>query len=175
MRLRRILLALPIACLSLAMAVVAVAGCGASGGNGAERIPTATAIVATITMSSSPSPGDPTGATWTLTGMLVDGVTWSGAVPGGRAITLQFRPDLSQLIGNAGCNSYDANYTLSGDALHVIAVEQTQIGCSPPVVTEENTYLAALLRVERFAVSAGGDTLTLSSNDGQVHLTYRRS
>jgi heat shock protein HslJ len=169
MLLRILRFALPIACVSL---VLATAGCRASE---TDRATSGTPIVPTVTTPSPPSPGDPTGVTWTLTGMLVDGIELPGSVPGGHAITLRFRPDLGQLIGNAGCNGYGAPYTLSGNALHLIGLGQTELGCAQPVVAEENAYLAALLRVGRFAIADGGDTLTLSSNDGRVQLTYRKS
>jgi heat shock protein HslJ len=155
--------------------VLDLVGCAVPASSRASTTQAASGTSNTATATTTPTPGDPTGVTWTLTGMLVDGATWPGSAPGGRAITLQFRTDLGQLIGNAGCNGYGAPYTLTGDAVHVHGVGQTLIACGAAVDAEETAYLDALQRVGRFALSSDGSTLTLSSDDGQVQLTYRRS
>jgi heat shock protein HslJ len=159
----------------LVVLVLALVGCAVSASSRASTSQPASGTPNTATATTTPTPGDPIGPTWTLTGMLVDGGTWPSSAPGGHAITLQFRTDLGQLIGNAGCNGYGAPYTLTGDALHVHGVGQTLIACGTAVDAEETAYLDALQRVERFALSSDGSTLILSSDDGRVQLTYRRS
>jgi heat shock protein HslJ len=134
------------------------------------------AIVGTIAFAARPSTPGASGASvsltqasWTLTRLLVDGKE-QPLVPG-RAPTLQFRTHDGTIVGTDGCNSYFGPYTLQGERLHLGELGQTLVGClEAGVGQQENTYMSALRRVTR--VQVAGATLTLSSDDGAVQLTF---
>jgi heat shock protein HslJ len=114
--------------------------------------------------------------TWTLTRLVVDGRE-QPLVPG-RAPTLHFGPHADKFYGTGGCNSYGGTYTFVGPsttsatAILFSSFSFTQVRCIPAAVTDqENAYLQALSRVKRLHVD--GNTLTLTSTDGSVQLTFR--
>jgi heat shock protein HslJ len=114
-----------------------------------------------------------THTTWALTRLVVDGREQQ-LVPG-RAPTLVFGPfngHYNGIHGSSGCNGFGGTYTLSGNALHLSGMSYTNVYCLPGTLMEqEDTYFQALMRVERYHVD--GDTLTLTSADGRVQLTFR--
>jgi heat shock protein HslJ len=142
---------------------IALAACGTS-----ARVASGIPVVTTTTPTSGAA-GDVTHSAWILTQMIVDGVAQQ--VVAGRAPTLSFHPQDGTLLGNAGCNAYSADYTLAGDTLGLDHMAQTQALCMQPVVEQENAYLHAFWRVTRLHLA--NDTLTLSSSDGTVQLTFR--
>ncbi|HEV2461730.1 MAG TPA: META domain-containing protein, partial [Ktedonobacterales bacterium] len=129
-----------------------------------------------VTLGGKPTPPAPTQTanltqtTWTLTRLVVDGREQQ-LVPR-RAPTLHFGPPVGQLSGTGSCNSYSSAYTLAGDTLHLSGLSVTQARClSTALMEQEDAYFRALPRVERYHVDA--NTLTLTSADGSVQLTFR--
>jgi heat shock protein HslJ len=78
------------------------------------------------------------------------------------------------LTGSAGCNPYRAGYTTDGGAITIEAPVATKKACTAPdgVMEQEQAYLAALPRAERYRVE--GQQLTLLAADGTIVATYRR-
>jgi heat shock protein HslJ len=119
---------------------------------------------------------NPAQTTWTLTRLVVDGREQQ-LVPG-RAPTLHFGPHATQFYGTGGCNSYGGTDTFvgpattSGTALLFSSLYFTQARCLPAaLMDQESAYFRALQGVKRVRVD--GNTLTLTSTDGSVQLTFR--
>ncbi|MGO8947780.1 MAG: META domain-containing protein [Ktedonobacterales bacterium] len=117
-----------------------------------------------------------THTTWTLTRLMVAGHE-QPLVPG-HAPTLHFGPFNGQIYGirgTGGCNGYGGTYALAGNTLHVSSLYyQTQRACEVGGVLltpQESAYIQALLRVTGYHLD--GNTLTLTSADGSVQLTFR--
>jgi heat shock protein HslJ len=92
----------------------------------------------------------------------------------GHAPTLHIGPvngqgQIDGIYGNGGCNDYDGTYTLSGDTIHLSMRGYTQMFCD--ATDEENAYFRVLGGIKRYHVE--GNTLTLTSADGSVQLTFR--
>lgn len=107
----------------------------------------------------------------------LEGTTWSlqslngeALIPGSE-ITAQFGEE--QILGNAGCNSYQANYEQSGNELTVLDFVSTEVFCEDPegVMDQEGEYMALMLQVDRFEIQ--DDQLTLSASDGET-LVFQR-
>jgi heat shock protein HslJ len=77
------------------------------------------------------------------------------------------------LTGSAGCNTYQASYTTSRDALTIRAPSSTNKSCDSPsgVMEQEQRYLAGLPSVATFTVA--GPFLQLFTHDGAVFAIYR--
>jgi heat shock protein HslJ len=91
-----------------------------------------------------------------------------------RAPTLRFGPHAGQLSGEGGCNSYGGEYTVAGKTLHINSLYFTQVACiGAGLIEQESDYFQALPRVARYHLD--GNTLTLTSDDGSVQLTFRAS
>lgn len=77
--------------------------------------------------------------------------------------------EASELAGDAGCNTYSAEYTLDGDRITVGEVVSTDMACEPAEVMDaEQAYLDALEQVERATLE--GDELVLTG--GGVALRF---
>jgi heat shock protein HslJ len=122
------------------------------------------------TLTSPTQTANLTQTTWTLTRLVVDGREQE--LVRGHAPTLHFGPHERQFYGTGSCNSYGGTYTLAGDMLRLSSLYFTQARCLPTaLMDQENAYFRALPRVERYHVDA--NTLTLTSADGSVQLTFR--
>ncbi len=86
----------------------------------------------------------------------------------GTEITAIFDSAERQVTGSAGCNSYFADYEVSGNKLSFSAIASTEMGCTAPegVMEQEGEYLTLLLDTATFQVE--DSLLTISSSDGQV-------
>jgi heat shock protein HslJ len=142
-----------------------------------------------ISLSGTPTPSSPTPTatqtltqtanltqtTWTLTRLMVAGHE-QPLVPG-RAPTLHFDPFNGQIYGihgTGGCNGYGGTYALAGNTLHVSSLSYTQMACLAGGVSldqQESAYFQALLLVTGYHLD--GNTLTLTSADASVQLTFR--
>ncbi len=75
------------------------------------------------------------------------------------------------LSGFAGCNEYNATYTLSGtDAISITQVATTRKACAEDAMALESEYTAALGKAATYEIS--GDRLTLRDSSGAMQVTY---
>jgi heat shock protein HslJ len=111
-----------------------------------------------------------TGTVWQLT-MYNNGNEALVSTLAGTEITAVFGEDGS-LSGSAGCNNYNATYTVADDALTVSAPATTRMMCAEPagVMEQESAYLAALAMAASYALV--GDELEIADADGNMLLTY---
>jgi heat shock protein HslJ len=89
----------------------------------------------------------------------------------GTEITAQF--DAEQILGTAGCNSYQANYEQNDGRLAVLDFVTTEVFCEEPagVMDQEGQYMALMLGADRFQIQ--DDQLTLRTSDGET-LVFER-
>ncbi|KCZ96900.1 hypothetical protein HPO_17549 [Hyphomonas polymorpha PS728] len=69
----------------------------------------------------------------------------------------QFVPATGQVGGKAGCNSYGAEYTVSGEGLVMGDATYTEMACPPDVMAQEAAFLDALGKVSMISFDAGGE------------------
>jgi heat shock protein HslJ len=97
------------------------------------------------------------------------------SVIGGTEITA--RLDGGRLTGSAGCNTYTAFYTLSGNAIAIGSIASTRIACSTPagIMEQEAAYLTALASARTYRID--GERLFLQTADGAQAASFvaRRS
>ena len=105
------------------------------------------------------------GTNWTL-----QSLNGEELIPG-TEITAQFGEE--QILGNAGCNSYQANYELNDSRISVLDFISTEIFCEEPegVMDQEGEYMALMLGVDQFQIQ--DDQLTLRTSDGET-LVFER-
>jgi len=146
-RARRLVLVL------LAVMALAVAACG-----GSKATPT-------------PVPAGPlnlTGTSWLLIKYLSpEGSVYT--VPG--AVTPQASFTADTMNGNAGCNTFNGPYTLTGENLKVGPIISTKMACPEPGASVENAYLAALNVVDKAALLDNGN-LQLWDTEGKTTLEF---
>ena len=111
-----------------------------------------------------------TGTTWQLT-MYNNGKEALVSTLAGTEITALFGEDGS-LSGSAGCNKYNATYTVADRAMTVSAPATTRMMCAEPagVMEQESAYLAALPMAASYAI-VGGE-LEITDANGTMLLTY---
>ncbi len=128
--------------------------------------------------SATPSPSSPSSSggsslngTWQL-------VSYTGAdgtqanVPIALTPSITFAGDAAQ--GNAGCNTYNAIATVSGNTVHFSNVASTKVACPPPASVVEAAFLQGLNLASEWKVE--GDTLTMSAPRGQPPiLVFKRA
>jgi heat shock protein HslJ len=109
------------------------------------------------------------GPHWEVTG-INNGQQAVSSVIVGSTVTATFGADGS-VSGSAGCNSYSAPYTLSGDRLKVGPAVVTRKLCDTPdgVMQQEAAFLKAL--ENSTAVEAASHAITLSDAGGSTQLT----
>ena len=106
------------------------------------------------------------GVTWRLV-TYRDGKGNTMAVLPGSEITALFQA--GKLNGNAGCNSYFADYTVEGDRLTIGEVGSTMMYCND-FMDQESDYLAAIRQVATFKIA--DNRLQLVDESGQTILIY---
>lgn len=114
----------------------------------AEVAPTDTPVVtATVAVVAAPEPTPEPVQTDPITGnfqimqvrqgdvvrRIADGVTVAEMTFGG-----------GELFGNAGCNNFNATYTLDGDQLRISPIASTRIACTPALSAQEQMVFEAL-------------------------------
>jgi heat shock protein HslJ len=92
----------------------------------------------------------------------------------GTELTADFGAD-GQLTGNAGCNSYNAAYSTTGDSITIGAAASTRMFCGEPegVMDQEAQYLAALSTASTFVISGNG--LELRTSDGALAASFAKA
>ena len=108
------------------------------------------------------------------------GVPWSAQAFGGEVvssliagtqITALFT-EQGILSGNAGCNNYNAAYTVDGNTLRIDPAASTRINCNAPegIMEQEQRYLSALETVAAYRID--GAALELLDGDGALVLSF---
>jgi heat shock protein HslJ len=140
--------------LTITAAALLLAACGTAGGT-----------------DDGPDPaggnGDPDGDY-----VLERGIGPDGDVPLIPSSPVTLRIDGDQWSGTSACNSYSGQVEIDGNQVTTGAFAVTEMACSDPdVMASEQTYLAALLVIDR--VSADGDTLVLTGPDTELVFARR--
>lgn len=113
------------------------------------------------------------GTRWTVVNVNNGTGAVVGLVPG-TTLTMDF-DTTGRLQGQAGCNSYMANYRASGNALLVDTLGTTNLYCVEPdgAMQQEQQFLAALLSAASFQIT--GDQLQIRSADDQLAIAATRA
>jgi heat shock protein HslJ len=119
----------------------------------------------------TPAPNPLAGTRWTV----VNFNNGKGAVAGvieGTTLTMDFGTS-GRVEGRAGCNTYFATYSASGNALTVGQPGATSMMCETPegVMQQEQQFLKALQSAASFQITgnqlqirSGGDALAIMAN-----------
>jgi heat shock protein HslJ len=169
----KVITACSIACLVL---VVMLAGCTST-----TSVQPLTPAPTTSVMVSTPAPTsvpvtDPTLlGTWNLKSMVLQGGT-AFTFPTNTQITATF-DNQGNVVGFAGCNNYNAQYTLSGQQLYtgmgitIGPIVSTKKYCADTSDTE-TTYLQILQKAITYTVNGDGLTITDNINSMLVYNRY---
>jgi heat shock protein HslJ len=109
---------------------------------------------------------------------LLQGAEWSVvAIDGkpllaGSQVTLNFASD-GRLSGQASCNRFMSEYALSGEGLAITKVASARMMCEPPLMEQEQAFLATLGGTQGFSIAADG-ALLLRTGDGSTIEARRR-
>jgi heat shock protein HslJ len=115
-----------------------------------------------------PIPASPVLGSWRVTAYR-DASGATVAPIGGSEPTATFDPD-GHVGGSTGCNSYDAAYQVSGQALAIGPIATTLVACvDPAVATQEQDFLTALGASTR-ATALSGTSLLLTDDTGATTL-----
>jgi heat shock protein HslJ len=116
-------------------------------------------LAAAITGCASDRPQLETGTTYQ--------VEWIGERPliDNSHLTITLGDD-NRAYGNAGCNHWFASYTMEGDKLTFGAAGSTRKMCAPALMEQEQRFLDALGKVQRWDISPI-DQLRLWSAEGK--------
>jgi heat shock protein HslJ len=109
-----------------------------------------------------------TGTDWSATGINT-GTDAVSSLVAGTTVTAVFGDD-GTISGNAGCNTYNGTYEVSGTDMTIGPLATTKMACEPDVSTQEANYLAALGQVSTFKIR--GDQLELRDADGALQAGY---
>jgi heat shock protein HslJ len=103
---------------------------------------------------------------WTLTSYDLGGQ----ATPVPKEVRADARFEGGRVSGSAGCNPYQAGYTLAGASLAIDEIAATGRFCEGAAGGVEAAFLASLARVASF--SASSDRLALADEAGRVLLEF---
>ncbi len=81
--------------------------------------------------------------------------------------------DTGNVSGSAGCNIYNAGYTLSGSSLTIDPPASSFKACEEPVMQAEQSYLTALESTQSYQIF--GDQLLLSTSAGTLTFVANRT
>lgn len=113
--------------------------------------------------------GDPAtllqGAEW-----VVEDIGGGGIIDRSR-VTLNFGAD-GRLWGRASCNTYQGDYTLTGESLTLALSATTMMACAPALMDQESKVFDLLARVHAFELDPTG-ALILKIGDERVLLARR--
>ena len=118
------------------------------------RTLTATIVVALIAAGCATSDGetaqdvDLVGTTW-----LATEIEGAGVVDGAKS-TLGF-VDPGRVAGQGGCNRYFGGVAIDGQSMEFGKMGSTMMACPPPLMEQEQRYLAALGAAKRFELKDG--------------------
>ena len=147
---------------------IVVAACSTGGASSAAPASASASASASAAAGGSAAPLSLDGTTWLLTDYISpEGQSYT--VPA--AVTPQLSFAGGQLSGNAGCNTFNASYTVTGDAIEVGPITSTKMACEEPMATVEAAYLAALDSVNKIAMLDDGK-LQLWDDGGKTTLAF---
>ncbi len=134
-------------------------------------------LVASVTLVSADQPAAPPAAqaAGTLEGPRWVLVSYAGTdgktvqVLPGTETTAQF--ENGTVSGSAGCNRYNAPYTVDGNKIQIGLGMSTMMACPPPIMDQEAAYLANLQAAASYKIA--GDQLTLANAKGSTVLTFK--
>jgi heat shock protein HslJ len=109
-----------------------------------------------------------TGTNWSANGINTGTDAVAGLVAGS-TVTAVFGDD-GTLSGNAGCNTYNGTYEVSGTSMTIGPLATTEMACEPDVSKQEANYLQALGRVTTYTIR--GDQLELRNDEGALQAGY---
>lgn len=103
----------------------------------------------------------------------LEGTVWdvrsfdSVAPLNGTVITISFQDGI--IVANAGCNRIGAKYSVQGQQIELGGLESTEEGCVDPpgVLDQEQSFMRALMRVERIEIDGkslmlfGGEEMSI--------------
>jgi heat shock protein HslJ len=115
--------------------------------------------------SAGATPGGLGGTSW-----VVEQIDERDAVERARP-TVVFDAAPSRVSGRASCNSYSAAVTAARETLRIASALATKMACAPPVMEQEQRFLAALAAVATHRRE--GDRLLLVDGNGRVRLRLR--
>jgi heat shock protein HslJ len=107
------------------------------------------------------------GTSWIVTGYN-NGQAAVVSVMAGTEMTAEFGAN-GILTGNAGCNSYNASFTTSGDSISIGPAASTRMFCEG-LMDQESQYLAALNTASTYVVS--GNQLELRTAEGALAASF---
>ena len=86
-------------------------------------------------------------------------------------ITAQFQEGTIQ--GNGGCNSYSADYHITGNSITIGAITRTLMYCTTPggIMDQEDAYFAALASAVNFEIK--GTSMEMTDSSGKVILVFK--
>jgi heat shock protein HslJ len=109
-----------------------------------------------------------TGTNWTAV-MVNNGKEAVTGVIEGTTITALFGEDGS-LSGSAGCNNYNASYSVDGDAITISQPASTMMACEEAVLAQETAFLALLPQAATYAIN--GDRMEIRTADGALIVEF---
>jgi putative lipoprotein len=75
-------------------------------------------------------------------------------------------PATQDLSGSGDCNRFAGTYQLAGDRLRLLPQVQTQVGCEPAVMADDQRFMEALAQVRRWRLDGQG-RLALLGESGE--------
>ena len=109
-----------------------------------------------------------TAGTWVMTGYNNGKQAVVSALPDVE-VTAIFGAD-GQLSGSAGCNTYNAPYTVDGNKIKIGMAISTMMACEQPVMDQETQYLAAIQTAATYKIE--GSKLELRDATGALLASY---
>jgi heat shock protein HslJ len=87
------------------------------------------------------------------------------AVPKGLTVSLAFDVATNQVSGSSGCNRYFGGFALTGEGLSFKpGMAGSMMACEEPATRTEESFKAALAKVQRFDIGADGSLRLLTGN-----------
>jgi len=123
-----------------------------------------TADTSSTTQPSGDGSGNLKGTRWVATGLFAGGA----AVPlvPGTGVSLEFDDAGTSASGATGCNSFFATVRVGGGSIAFGQIGQTEIGCQPPLMRQEQNVIRVLSGAETFSITGG--VLTLGDRAGSA-------
>jgi heat shock protein HslJ len=109
-----------------------------------------------------------TGTDWTAV-MVNNGREAVSGLIEGTSITALFGEDGS-LSGSAGCNTYNASYSVDGNAITISQPASTMMACEEAVMAQESAYLTMLPQAATYAIN--GDRMEIRTADGALIVEF---